>query len=179
MTEQHIIQPTLPAHDYQAAGNGSDYLPQLKLIFSESRLLDVFEDDAIRILASHIKVYRQQAGKPLLREGEKSDFVLMLIEGEVDVLKSNDNGAPQMITSVLSGKLIGEMSLVDGEPRFATCIARSNVLVAVLTRTSLLAIIDSHPRLGAQLLMQLVALISQRLRQTSKKLVSVMTRGAA
>lgn len=173
------VQPTLPAHDYIPVGPGSDFLSELKQHFGDSNLLGIFDDTAIRTLAGFMQVYRLPAGRAMLREGEKSDFVILLLNGDVDVLKAHDDGVPQLITSVQPGKMIGEMSLVDGEPRFTTCISRTEVLFAVLTRPGLTTIIDDQPRLGAQLLLQLVALISQRLRQTSRKLVSLMARGEA
>lgn len=173
------IEPTLPAHDYIPAGQGLDYLPQLKALFASSGLLEGFDDVTVEVLASHLRLYRQAAGKMLLREGERSDFALLLLEGEVDVLKSHEDYAPHIIGTASPGKLIGEMSLVDGEPRFASCVTRTEVLVAVLTRASLFDIIETHPRIGARLLVQLVAVISQRLRHTSKKLVSLLVRGDA
>ena len=72
------------------------------------------------------------------------------------------------------GKSLGEMSMIDGEPRFATCVASDRCLIAVLTRENLARIILEQPILGAKILMELVLMLSQRLRQTSSRLVSFM-----
>src|SRR6266571_4357590 len=64
----------------------------------------------------------------------------------------------------------------DGEPRFASCIAAESCLVAALSRESLARIILEQPTLGAKVLMELVLMLSQRLRQTSTKLVAFMDR---
>ena len=66
--------------------------------------------------------------------------------------------------------------MIDGEPRFATCAAAERCLVAVLTRESLARIILEQPVLGAKILMELVMMLSQRLRLTSARLVSYMDR---
>ena len=66
------------------------------------------------------------------------------------------------------------MSMIDGEPRFATCVAAEPSKLAVLTRESLARIILEQPVLGAKTLMELVLMLSQRLRQTSARLVSYM-----
>ena len=71
---------------------------------------------------------------------------------------------------------LGEMSMIDGEPRFATCVAAERCMIAVLTRESLARIILEQPILGAKILMELVLMLSQRLRQTSSKLVGYMDR---
>jgi CRP-like cAMP-binding protein len=66
------------------------------------------------------------------------------------------------------------MSMIDGEPRFASCIAGEPCLLAVLSRENLARIILEQPILGAKVLMELVLMLSQRLRATSAKLVSYM-----
>jgi CRP-like cAMP-binding protein len=69
------------------------------------------------------------------------------------------------------GRTLGEMSMIDGEARFATCVAAQAALVAVLDRESLARIIVEQPMLGAKILMELVLMLSQRLRATSDRLM--------
>ncbi|HEY7241588.1 MAG TPA: cyclic nucleotide-binding protein, partial [Burkholderiales bacterium] len=64
--------------------------------------------------------------------------------------------------------------MIDGEPRFATCVAVEPTLVAVLNRENLARIIVEQPLLGAKLLMELVLMLSQRLRATSGKLLDLI-----
>jgi len=65
-------------------------------------------------------------------------------------------------------------SMIDGEPRFATCLAVEPVMVAVLTRENLARIIVEQPMLGAKILMELVLMLSQRLRTTSGRLLQLI-----
>jgi CRP-like cAMP-binding protein len=66
------------------------------------------------------------------------------------------------------------MSMIDGEPRFATCIAAAPTVLAVLDRENLARIIVEQPMLGAKILMELVLMLSQRLRSTSARLLHLM-----
>jgi CRP-like cAMP-binding protein len=66
------------------------------------------------------------------------------------------------------------MSMIDGEPRFATCIADQATMIAVLNRENLARIIVEQPMLGAKILMEFVLMLSQRLRATSTRLVEVL-----
>jgi CRP/FNR family cyclic AMP-dependent transcriptional regulator len=75
---------------------------------------------------------------------------------------------------VEAGKTLGEMSMIDGEPRFATCIATERTVLAVLDREHLARIIVEQPMLGAKILMELVLMLSQRLRSTSGRLLQLM-----
>jgi CRP-like cAMP-binding protein len=100
--------------------------------------------------------------------------MLLIIEGKVEIFKQDRRNMPKLIASVDAGKTLGEMSMIDGEPRFATCVAAEPCVIAVLSRESLARIILEQPILGAKILMELVLMLSQRLRQTSVKLVSLM-----
>ncbi|GLR11337.1 cyclic nucleotide-binding domain-containing protein [Chitinimonas viridis] len=168
------VSPTVPANDYELAGAGNEYLAELRNEFGQSTLLKIFDVAAIEILADYMQIYRVSAGKRLLKEGERSDFALLILSGAVSVVKSHEDGSQHQIAMVMPGRLIGEMSLIDGEPRFASCVAATNTLIAVLSRRSLLDLLDEHPKLGSLLLMRLTALVSHRLRLTSAKLVEKM-----
>ena len=93
---------------------------------------------------------------------------------EVDIFKKNLLGEQQLMTSVTPGATLGEMSMIDGEPRFATCIALKETTFAALTRDNMVKIILDKPSLGAKLLIKLVTMLSQRLRHTSAMLLQYM-----
>lgn len=159
-------------------GAGVEFAEQLHKLFAGSWLFKALEEHGAGgadILINHLAIYRADIGQPLLLEGELSDFMLIIVEGEVDIVKRDAQGEAVSISRAGSGKILGEMSLMDGEPRFASCIALQATTIAVLRRLALNRILDDHPRLGAQLLIQLIALLSQRLRQTSRKLVEQMS----
>jgi CRP-like cAMP-binding protein len=66
------------------------------------------------------------------------------------------------------------MSLIDGEPRFASCIALGDVEFAVLDRDALSLMIAEQPRVGVKLMMELLMLLNQRLRHVSAQLMECM-----
>jgi CRP/FNR family transcriptional regulator, cyclic AMP receptor protein len=75
--------------------------------------------------------------------------------------------------------VLGEMSMLDGEPRFASCWALSEVDAAVLSRAAVGQLIALHPNVGAKLLVKLTQLLAQRLRNTSSQLVRAVQRKTA
>ena len=121
-----------------------------------------------------MEVYRAAPGAEIIREGEGGDFMLMLLEGRIEVHKRDRWNTPQVLASVESGRTLGEMSMIDGEPRFATCVAAEPSLIAVLDRESLARIIVEQPLLGAKVLMELVLMLSHRLRATSQRLLGLL-----
>jgi CRP/FNR family transcriptional regulator, cyclic AMP receptor protein len=119
-------------------------------------------------------VYEAPAGITIINEGENGDFMMLLIKGMVDVLRRNRYNYPSRIAVAHSGHALGEMSMFDGEPRFASCVTLENSRIAVLTRDALLLVLSDEPKLGNKILLKLVQLLSERLRQTSAKLVSYL-----
>ena len=88
-----------------------------------SQFFSEFSREDILLLAGYMDVYRAQPGDIIIREGDIGDFMLLVIEGEVDILKKGFRGEQRHMTSVGPGLTLGEMSMIDGEPRFATCLA--------------------------------------------------------
>ena len=96
------------------------------------------------------------------------------VDGMVDVLRRNRYNYPSRIAVAHSGHALGEMSMFDGEPRFASCVTLEHSRIAVLTRDALMLVLGEEPKLGNKILLKLVQLLSERLRQTSAKLVSYL-----
>jgi len=152
-------------------GDATQFSAQLHALIPRCALLENFSPAEVRLLAHFMDVYRAEAGAELLRERDGGDFMLMLIEGRVEVRKRDRAGEPRAIAVVEAGRTLGEMSMIDGEPRFASCVALEPALVAALDRENLARIIVEQPMLGAKILMELVLMLSQRLRLTSSRLL--------
>lgn len=155
-------------------GDATKFSAQIHALIPRCDLLENFSPAEVRLLAHFMDVYQAPAGTEIIREGEGGDFMLMLIEGKVEVLKRDRWKIPQLMAVIEAGKTLGEMSMIDGEARFATCVAAEPTVVAVLDRENLARIIVEQPMLGAKILMQLVLMLSQRLRSTSGRLLQLM-----
>jgi CRP/FNR family cyclic AMP-dependent transcriptional regulator len=155
-------------------GDATKFSPQIHALIPKCNLLENFSVAEVRLLAHFMDVYQAPAGTEIIHEGEGGDFMLMLIEGKVEVLKRDRWKTPQLIAVVDAGKTLGEMSMIDGEPRFATCVAAEPTVLAVLDRENLARIIVEQPMLGAKILMELVLMLSQRLRATSNRLMGLL-----
>ena len=155
-------------------GDATKFAPQMHALIPKCALLENFSPGEVKLLAHFMDVYRAEAATEVIREGDGGDFMLMIIEGKVEVQKLDRHNVPQVIAVVDAGKVLGEMSMIDGEARFASCVATEPVLVAMLDRESLARIIVEQPMLGAKVLMELVLMLSQRLRATSQRLLGLL-----
>jgi CRP/FNR family transcriptional regulator, cyclic AMP receptor protein len=155
-------------------GDATRFAGQMHALIPKCALLENFSAAEVELLAHFMDVYRAEPGAEIIREGDGGDFMLMVLEGTVEVHKRDRWNTPQLLASVDAGRTLGEMSMIDGEPRFATCIAAAPALFAVLNRESLARIIVEQPLLGAKILMELVLMLSQRLRATSQRLLGLL-----
>ncbi len=95
-------------------------------------------------------------------------------------MPSGSSGATNTRLAVLRpGTVLGEMSMFDGEPRYASCWALSEVEAAVLDRSAVERLIRARPDIGAKLLVKLTQVLAQRLRNTSSQLVRVLRQHVA
>jgi len=158
----------------ESLGDAAKFADRILALIPKCRLLENFSSGEVRLLAHFMDAYRADVGVEIMREGEGGDFMMLLIEGRVEVQKRDRLNAPQPIAEVEAGRTLGEMSMIDGEPRFATCMAIEPALIAVLDREQLARIIVEQPMLGAKILMELVLMLSQRLRATSERLLGLL-----
>jgi CRP/FNR family transcriptional regulator, cyclic AMP receptor protein len=152
-------------------GAGADYAGAIFGLVGRSQFFTEFTRADTDLLASYMHIYRAKPQQTIIHEGDTGDYMLMIIDGEVDIYKTNLLGGQQYMTSVKPGATLGEMSMIDGAPRFATCVALRTTTFGVLTRDDMGRIIHDRPGLGAKILIKLVTLLSQRLRQTSAQLL--------
>ena len=155
-------------------GDATQFAAQMHALIPKCALLENFSPAEVQLLAHFMEVYRAEPGTEIIREGDGGDFMLMVLEGRIEVHKRDRWNTQQLLASVDAGRTLGEMSMIDGEPRFATCIAVERALIAVLDRESLARIIVEQPLLGAKILMELVLMLSQRLRATSQRLLGLL-----
>lgn len=155
-------------------GRASEYSDEIHALMARTPLFSGLDIDETRKLGAFMYVYEAPAGVTLISEGEAGDFMMLLMTGMIDVLRRNRYNYPSRIAVAHAGHALGEMSMFDGEPRFASCVTLEYSRIAVLTRDALMLVLNDEPKLGNKILLKLVQLLSDRLRQTSAKLVSYL-----
>ncbi|MDE2395483.1 MAG: cyclic nucleotide-binding domain-containing protein [Burkholderiales bacterium] len=129
--------------------------------------------EGARCIVAYMRLVSFSAGTTLFHEGDdgRSGYLLLVLDGEVSVDMGDVTPAEAVAVSVLGpGSIVGEMSLLDGAPRSATCTALSAVQGAGLSRRGLEILIDEHPRVAARLLVGLAQRVSERLRALGQQL---------
>ena len=159
---------------FEKLGDGHDYVSKILEVIEHIRLFEDFGHDEIAVLARYLRCYRVDHGVEIIHEGESGDFMILIIEGSVEILKIDPRGLPQRLAVAGPGKTLGEMSLIDGEPRFASCVSQEPLVFAVLDREALIRLVSEEPKIGVKILMELLMLLNQRLRSVSGELMKCL-----
>jgi CRP-like cAMP-binding protein len=122
-------------------------------------------------LAKFMGAYKMSKGATLFRQGECSQFLLVILEGEVSISKEDTAGVGRQIATLGPNRVLGEMGLLDGQARSATAKATKDCVVLVLTSVSFDNVQEKFPKLWGVVVHKIAVSISRKLRATSGQLV--------
>lgn len=105
----------------------------------------------------------------MLRAGEKSDALYIIVSGKAKILVDDGDGREVTFTSIGSGELFGEMSFADEKPRSASVQALEHCEVLYIPRSALLECLKHNFDAAMYVLKIAVA----RLRQADLKIASL------
>lgn len=162
----------LPAERQAAVGGSPSAHEAARLLRAPTALMQLSEAEALMVVG-FMHPRRFESGTTIIRQGEAADtgFMVLVLDGEITVeTLIARRGNPVTVTVLGPGSLIGEMSLVDGAARSASCTASTDVRCAVLTREALEALIAEQPATAAKLMTAVAQRLSERLRDSSHKL---------
>lgn len=128
-----------------------------------------------REVVRYMQPLRIAAGTVVFHSGEANDvgYMLLLIDGDVTVESQASNTSEGLVVTVLGpGSLIGEMGLIDGSPRSATCIAATDLAVGQLSLEALMRLMHDQPGVAARLLLAISKRLSDHLREANRKLMT-------
>jgi CRP-like cAMP-binding protein len=162
---------------FQTFGNLSSTTKIDLSLLEKSNLIDgtqwanEFSFAQVKKLAAYVNVYRIPEETVLFFEGDSNAFLMLIAVGQVHVVKFDSQRNPKRIATLGPGKTIGEMSIIDGEPRSAAAVTAVESTLLVMTADKFNRLLDEWPRVAVVLVMKIAKLMSQYLRQTSGRLI--------
>ncbi len=106
-------------------------------------------EDAVASLAGKTIARDFKKGDALMRKGELVDSVFVVRSGWVKiVIPDEETGGDVVLNHLGPGEFIGELSLLNNEPRSASVLALSPVEAVELKHKDLLELIDQFPQVG-------------------------------
>lgn len=127
----------------------------------------------IGLIAASVQTVELAAGELLLREGEPARSMFVVRDGEIEIFKHGKAGAEQRLAILTQGDCLGEMSLIDIQPRSATARACGAATLYVLELAELAKLYGRDIEAYALLILNISREISRRLRCADELIVSM------
>ena len=165
-----LFHPTRPALTSFAL---RDWTPRIvEVLLRMPAWLRLSRNEAT-LLAGYMEIQFVPAGLVFIRQDDVSqaDGMMLLLDGEVSVEKSASHTSDSLVVSIAQpGALLGEMGILNDAPRSASCVAYTDVVLALLMRDALERLVSEFPQVAAKLALGIASRLAERLRSTSNKL---------
>lgn len=102
-------------------------------------------------------------------EGDPSNWLYIVAEGKVRVLKQSASGKDIILEIITSGDLFGGVAVLDKRPYPASAQAMEDSRILKLSRTNILKIIDRYPTVA----IDIVTYMGKRLREAHEMMRSL------
>jgi signal transduction histidine kinase len=102
-------------------------------------------------------------GEIVFREGDRGETMYVLGSGRIAIVKGDLN-SPTILSFQSAGSIIGEMALLENQPRSATIVALDNLRLLGLSRQKLHQLVQDTPSAS----FSIMEMLSARLRKTDE-----------
>lgn len=148
--------PELPARDEDSM-HRVKVTQNLQTLRHIALFMDLSDNELVRLFAKFRAVERRP-GEVVIRMGEDTDSMFVIVEGDVQIERSG-----KVVASLTRGAHFGEMGLLNQRPRSATVTVTSPTQMLVLERTAFNEVLREDTGLAAKLLYKLAQILSLRL----------------
>ena len=133
-------------------------------------LLQHLPDAKLEELARVLVVQTLRGGDVIFEEGTPGDTMFLLAAGQVSIEKQVEAGGFAELALLGAGDVFGEMALIERLPRSARAVARTDTTLFVLGRPDLERWLASEPLMAVGLFVELLRILSHRLRRSSRSI---------
>ncbi len=148
-------------------------LQDIKMLNSD--LFKGLPDHQLEEVCSIMQTVRMEKGDMVIKEGSVSDEVYIIWKGEVDVIKKEkESGELFYLTTCKEGESIGEMSLLDNEPRSASVIVSKDSMLLKIGMQDLNNIASENDSAASRIKVNFAKEVGQRLRRSTETTVTTL-----
>lgn len=122
-------------------------------------------------------VKEHKAGDVLLKEGDTSDFVLLVLAGKLEVFVER-GGKDLILTDANPGTILGELAMLCGIPRSASVRAKENSVVLEWQDEAFRTLLLRDPSLSQRIFGQALRTLVDKERSLIDSLIKGQTTGA-
>ncbi len=113
-------------------------------------MFEHLELDELRQLATNMALRSYRSGEHVIEQGAAGESMFILSEGLLHAFINTNGTANQLkVGEINPGEFFGEMSLLTGEPRSASIVAATDVVVHEITREHITALLTKRPEIAS------------------------------
>ena len=114
-----------------------------------------------------------KAGDFLIRQGDDTRGLFLLLTGSADVLRSDDGGAGEDLGTVTAPTVIGEMSLITARHHSASVLARTDCALRLLPKSEFLRLLETGNLAAYKLVATIAEVLAARLLRMDEKVLEL------
>lgn len=125
--------------------------------------------DQLKVLASVCEEAFYTEDTLIYKEGDPGGQLYVVVQGRVSIERESRKGVVARLATIEAYSYFGEMNLFDASPRTDTAVALQDTVTLTLRREPLIALARQYPDLS----LELINVLSQRLRETTDQVASL------
>lgn len=111
----------------------------------QTNLFGVLDDEVLEKLADAGRLRTFGKGQYVWYQGDPGDTLLVMCGGTVKVVFGSEAGEEVVLVTLGSCEVLGEIALLDGQPRSASVVAVETTTALMLSRTTVLNLMTRYP----------------------------------
>jgi CRP-like cAMP-binding protein len=108
---------------------------------------------------SKVPVWYLKPGETIFKEGDTAKELYVIQSGQVEIQFGN-----RLLDTLEPNDLFGEMALIDGAPRSATAVAKTDVALVPISKKDFLTLVSRAPSFA----LDVMGMLARRLRAANR-----------
>jgi CRP-like cAMP-binding protein len=134
-------------------------------ILEEIEIFHPFSDEAKTYLQQHMRGHHYAPGELIIQQGELTNSLYVIAKGVVSIQVRLQDGESLEVARYAVGQVLGEISLLTGEPRTADVLALSDCYAFEIKKEDIAPFIEAEPDIAERL----SAILTERKLDTETK----------
>ena len=168
---EDAVQLRVPA-SAQAPAATVHVITAHEVTVAKLRMLPIFSntpEGSLNAVARAALLRRVPRNAQVVRAGERTDFVYLVLSGMLDVVVGDEDGREAILSELGPGELFGEMSMLDDAVRSATVMAIAPSELIVISKTDFRRCMKENFDVAHFVMRKLI----QRLRTANRRIESL------
>jgi CRP/FNR family cyclic AMP-dependent transcriptional regulator len=151
-------------HQYRRVNN------DIRKRLSKALIFRYIDESRMEEILSRAKVTEYGESEEIIKEGEESTSIYLVLNGEVSVTVEDGSGETVYLCTIGEGEIFGEAGIFLRTARTANVLSLGKSRILELDRSDLLQFIKKDPSAGIKVLMIIIYGLLRKLRETNQEL---------